>query len=58
MTALFPAALNIYWVTVSSFQLAVVAMLHTKYFKQQIGVERVVVKPKIVHAVFVEEKRA
>ena len=52
MTALFPAALNIYWVTASTFQLAIVAVLHTKYFKQKIGLEKKIVKPKIVQAVF------
>ena len=44
---MFPAAINIYWCTVSLVQLATVGMLHTKYFKQQVGLITKPVKPKI-----------
>jgi hypothetical protein len=50
---MFPAAINIYWCTVSLVQLATVGMLHTKYFKQQVGLITKPVKPKIIQAAFV-----
>lgn len=53
ITAMFPAAINIYWCTVSLVQLATVGILHTKYFKQQVGLINKPIKPKIIQAAFV-----
>ncbi len=58
ITAMFPAAINIYWMTVSLVQCLTVGMLHTRYFKEKIGVVNKVHRPKILQAVIVEEKRA
>ncbi len=58
ITAMFPAAINMYWLTVSCIQCLTVAMLHSKYMKAQFGVSQKVMKPKIIQAAFVEEKRA
>lgn len=54
ITCMFPAALNIYWCTVSMVQLATVAMLHTKYLKTKVGLIAKVQKPKVIQAAFVE----
>jgi hypothetical protein len=54
ITAMFPAAINIYWCTASAAQLLTVGVLHTKYFQQQIGLINKPIKPKVIQAVFVE----
>lgn len=58
ITAMFPAAINIYWMTVSFVQCITVGVMHTTYFKQRIGVVNKVLKPKLIQAVIVEEKRS
>jgi membrane protein insertase Oxa1/YidC/SpoIIIJ len=58
ITAMFPAAINMYWITVSFVQCLTVGMMHTRYFKEKIGVINKVVKPKPLQAVIVEEKRS
>jgi membrane protein insertase Oxa1/YidC/SpoIIIJ len=58
ITAMFPAAINMYWLTVSVIQCGTVGMLHTRYFKEQLGVVQKVHKPKVIQAAFVEEKRS
>jgi membrane protein insertase Oxa1/YidC/SpoIIIJ len=54
ITAMFPAAINMYWMTVSCIQCLTVAMLHTRYIKQKVGIINKVQKPKILQAAFVE----
>jgi len=51
---MFPAAINLYWLTVSCIQCATVGMLHTKYIKQQVGLINKAQKPKVIQAAFVE----
>lgn len=51
---MFPAAINIYWCTVSLVQLVTVGILHTKYFKTKVGLITAPIKPKIIQAAFVE----
>ena len=58
ITAMFPSAINMYWLTVSGVQCLTVAMLHTRYFKEKIGVITKVQRPKLVQAAIVEEKRS
>lgn len=53
VTAMFPAAINVYWCTISFVQLATTAILHTKYFKEHAGILQKVQKQKIIQAAFV-----
>ena len=54
ITAMFPAAINLYWCTASFAQLLTVGILHTKYFQQQIELINKLIKPKIIQAIFVK----
>ncbi len=57
ITAMFPAAINMYWLTVSCVQCLTVGMLHTKAIKTHFGIINKFQKPKVIQAAFVEEKR-
>jgi hypothetical protein len=50
---MFPAAINIYWVSISFVQLATIGVLNTNYFKRQVGLMPKLEKPKTIQAVFV-----
>lgn len=54
ITAMFPAAINMYWLTVSFIQCITVALLHSKAIKTHFGIINKVHKPKVIQAAFIE----
>ena len=55
-TSLFPAALNIYWLTFAVSQLTLMGIINSKYIKKKYELIQEKPVPKIVQAVFVEDK--
>ncbi len=53
ITAMFPAAINIYWCTISFVQLITVGMLHTKVFQLKTGIIHKVQKPAVIQAAII-----
>lgn len=51
---MFPAAINIYWCTISLVQLVTVGMLHTKAFQLKTGIIHKVQKPTVIQAAIIE----
>lgn len=52
-TSLFPAALNIYWLTFAVSQLTLMGIINSKYIKKKYELIQEKPVPKIVQAVFV-----
>ena len=55
-TGLFPAAINLYWVTFSVMQVGLMASINTNFIQRRFGLIKEAAVSQISRAVFIDEK--